>query len=58
MVVFLFRKFWKKFLKFAFPIIRKVMPKLVAYDLVSVQPMSLPSGMIFHLDHVNSGSSP
>ena len=38
----------------AFPIVRRVFAGLVANDLVSVQPMSLPSGLIFFLDFVYS----
>ena len=34
----------------AFPIVRRVFAGLIANDLVSVQPMSLPSGLIFFLD--------
>jgi hypothetical protein len=34
----------------AFPIVRRVFGGLVANDLVSVQPMSLPSGLVFFLD--------
>ena len=34
----------------AFPIVRRVFGNLLAQDLVSVQPMSLPSGLIFFLD--------
>ena len=34
----------------AFPLVRRVFGSLVAQDLVSVQPMSLPSGLIFFLD--------
>ncbi len=34
----------------AFPLVRRVFGGLVANDLVSVQPMSLPSGLIFFLD--------
>ena len=34
----------------AFPIVRRVFGELIANDLVSVQPMSLPSGLIFFLD--------
>ena len=33
----------------AFPIVRRVFGGLIANDLVSVQPMSLPSGLIFSL---------
>ena len=38
----------------AFPIVRRVFAGLIATDLVSVQPMSLPSGLIFFLDFVFS----
>jgi len=38
------------FASVAFPIVRRVFGGLVANDLVSVQPMSLPSGLIFFLD--------
>ena len=34
----------------AFPIVRRVFGGLIANELVSVQPMSLPSGLIFFLD--------
>ena len=37
----------------AFPIVRRVFGGLIANDLVSVQPMSLPSGLIFFLDFVH-----
>ena len=33
----------------AFPIVRRVFGSLIANDLVSVQPMSLPSGLILFL---------
>tara|TARA_Y100000593_G_scaffold92358_1_gene183776 strand:- start:1386 stop:3203 length:1818 start_codon:yes stop_codon:yes gene_type:complete len=35
----------------AFPIVRRVFGGLVANDLVSIQPMSLPSGLLFYLDY-------
>jgi len=38
----------------AFPLVRRVFGSLIANDLVSVQPMSLPSGLIFFLDFVYS----
>jgi len=40
----------------AFPIVRRVFGGLIANELVSVQPMSLPSGLIFFLDfqHANT----
>ena len=40
----------------AFPIVRRVFAGLIANDLVSVQPMSLPSGLIFFLDFTFEGS--
>ena len=40
----------------AFPIVRRVFGGLIANDLVSVQPMSLPSGLIFFLDFTHSNS--
>ena len=39
------------FTSIAFPIVRRVFGGLVANDLVSVQPMSLPSGLLFYLDY-------
>lgn len=41
----------KGFAKFAFPIIRRVFPSLIANEIVSVQPMSLPTGLLSHLDY-------
>ena len=38
----------------AFPIVRRVFGDLIANELVSVQPMSLPSGLIFFLDFTSS----
>jgi len=38
------------FASVAFPIVRRVFGGLIANELVSVQPMSLPSGLIFFLD--------
>lgn len=34
-----------------FPVIRRVFANLVANELVSVQPMNLPSGLIFYMDY-------
>jgi hypothetical protein len=34
----------------AFPLVRRVFGNLIANDIVSVQPMSLPSGLIFFMD--------
>jgi hypothetical protein len=42
----------------AFPIVRRVFAGLIANDLVAVQPMSLPSGLIFFLDFTVDGSRP
>ena len=41
----------------AFPIVRRVFGGLIANDLVSVQPMSLPSGLIFFLDFTFAGTN-
>jgi len=41
----------------AFPIVRRVFGGLIANDLVSVQPMSLPSGLIFFLDFTVSSDT-
>jgi hypothetical protein len=38
----------------AFPIVRRVFGGLLAQKLVSVQPMSLPSGLIFFMDFIKS----
>ena len=47
------------FASVAFPIVRRVFGGLIANDLVSVQPMSLPSGLIFFLDFTfGSGTEP
>ena len=43
------------FASVAFPIVRRVFGGLIANDLVSVQPMSLPSGLIFFLDFTRPG---
>lgn len=36
--------------KIAFPLVRRVFGQLLATELVAVQPMSLPSGLLFYLD--------
>ena len=51
------------FSNIAFPIVRRVFGGLIANDLVSIQPMSLPSGLLFYLDYtygsnVGGDSSP
>ena len=48
------------FSNIAFPIVRRVFGGLVANELVSIQPMSLPSGLLFYLDYTygsNRGGS-
>ena len=47
------------FTNIAFPIVRRVFGGLVANELVSIQPMSLPSGLLFYLDYTygTDGSS-
>ena len=34
----------------ALPLVRKVFAQIAAKDFVSVQPMNLPSGLVFYLD--------
>ena len=41
----------------AFPIVRRVFGGLVANELVSIQPMSLPSGLLFYLDYTYGNMS-
>lgn len=38
------------FNKIAFPLVRRVFAQLIANEIVAVQPMSLPSGLLFYLD--------
>ncbi len=42
----------------ALPLVRRVFGEIVAKDLVSVQPMNLPSGLIFYLDFQYGSSQP
>jgi len=35
---------------YIFPMVRRIFPKLIANELVSVQPMSKPDGKVFYLD--------
>jgi hypothetical protein len=39
------------FSNIAFPVVRRVFGGLIANELVSIQPMSLPSGLLFYLDY-------
>jgi hypothetical protein len=41
----------------ALPLVRKVFAQIVSQDFVSVQPMSLPSGLVFYLDFKYSDAS-
>ncbi len=45
------------FTNIAFPLVRRVFGGLIANDLVSVQPMSLPSGLLFYLDYTRGGDN-
>lgn len=42
----------------AFPIVRRVFSRLLANELVSVQPLALPSGLLFYMDARVSFSGP
>ena len=44
------------FASVAFPIVRRVFGGLIAQDIVSVQPMSLPSGLVFYMDFTRGTS--
>jgi hypothetical protein len=39
------------FSKFTMPLIRRVFPQTLAPQLISVQPMTMPSGLIFYTDY-------
>jgi hypothetical protein len=43
------------FTTFAFPLVRRVFPRLIANDLVSVQPMKQPTGKAWFMDTYYSG---
>jgi hypothetical protein len=45
------------FTNIAFPIVRRVFGGLIANELVSIQPMSLPSGLLFYLDYTYGTAS-
>ena len=45
------------FTSIAFPIVRRVFGGLVSNELVSIQPMSLPSGLIFYIDYTYGSNS-
>ena len=37
--------------RMVFPLVRAAFPALCAHDLISVQPMSQPSGTVFYMDY-------
>lgn len=37
--------------KFGLPLVKSIWPSLASQQLVSVQPMKLPSGIIFYMDY-------
>ena len=45
------------FQKFAFPLVRRVYPELIANKIVGVQPMSGPVSQIFYLGHSRAGQN-
>lgn len=48
---------FENFANFAMPLVRKVNYQKIANDLVSVQPMTLPSGALFYLDYTYGSGS-
>ena len=42
----------------ALPLVRRIFSEIVAKDFVSVQPMNLPSGLVFYLDFKYGTSQP
>jgi hypothetical protein len=44
------------FQKFAFPLVRRVYPELIANRIVGVQPMNGPVSQIFYIGHTRAGS--
>lgn len=49
------RNFSILFSNFTFPILRRVFPALIANEIVSVQPMTAPLGMVFFMDYTYQG---
>lgn len=45
------QRFHNPFSNFHMPVVKRVFPSLIAQEIVSTQPMSLPSGLLFHLDY-------
>lgn len=46
------------FNKIAFPLVRRVFGSLLANEIVSVQPMNMPAGLLFYLDFVYDRTKP
>lgn len=46
------------FNKIAFPLVRRTFGRLLANEIVSVQPMNMPSGLLFYLDFVFERTKP
>ena len=44
------RSSWRYWAGVALPLVRRIFSEIVAKDFVSVQPMNLPSGLVFYLD--------
>ena len=51
-------EFYWKTLESLFPIAKRVAAQTVGLDLVSVQPMKAPTGLLFYLDYVHAGATP
>jgi hypothetical protein len=46
------------FTKLSFPLVRRVYPNLIANEIVSVQPMTGPTGALFYLDYKFTNKEP
>ena len=46
------------FTTFAYPLVRRIMPRLIANELVSVQPMTQPTGKVWYMDTYYSPAVP
>ena len=44
-----------EFSTIAFPTVRRVQPGLIANQLVSIQPMTMPTGLVFYMDYTYGG---
>ena len=51
--------YWKQIHElFGLPITHQIVARTVGMDLVPVQPMNLPTGMLMYMDYVYSGDTP